>query len=389
MHGCSKSPTARDGRKTSVLFVSGTLSGGGAERFVSTLLQHLNRETFEPSLCLFRDEITYPLPADINPAILGHRGPHSSARTIQRLARTIDDIRPQVVVSIMDYLGMFTGEALRRTAHHPVWVARTSNNPQFLFQSLRGRCRKLWLNRVYPRADCFVANSYGLAESFQNAFQCARGRTHVLLNPVDIDQMEKMSEAEWPEAIDTSRPNLFYSARLQTQKRPDVLIEAFRIIRKHADARLWICGDGPLRRKIEDSIVNHNLRPHIRLLGFRDNTFPLLKAASVAVATSDHEGLPNSILEAQALGVPVVSTRSTFGPEEIIRHGETGLLTECDNPSAVAAAVIRLLSDDQSRSEMTVQARVRTRRKFGLTAIVPQWENFLESRVCATANKHR
>ena len=366
-----------DESRLRVLLVSGTLSGGGAERFASTLLQHLNRERFLPSLCLFRDEIAYPLAADVEVSTLGHRGPVSARRTVRRLAETIDRIQPDVVISVMDYLGMFVGEALRSCRSRPVWVARTSNNPKFLFHSIRGRCRKQWLKRVYPGADLFVTNSQGLSESFQKTFSCARGRTQVLLNPIDINRIERLSLAEWPEVIDTDVPNLFYSARLKAHKRPDVLLNAFRIVRQHSQAKLWICGDGPLRGKIERLVERYDLRPHLRMIGFRENIFPLLKAATLAVATSDYEGLPNNVLEAQALGVAVVSTRSSFGPAEIIQHEKTGLLTDRGNPDAVARAIIRLLSNDELRADMSIQAQQDVRRRFGLEATIPRWETLL------------
>lgn len=382
MGACSVRPIASasddPGRSpVKVLVVSGTLSGGGAERFVSTLLHHLNRARIQPALCLFRDEICYPLPADVEVSILGHRGPLHSWKSVRRLADCINRTKPDVVVSVMDYLGMFVGEALRTSEAQPVWIARTSNNPRFQFQTLRGRMRKLWLKRVYPRANLFVANSYALAESFQSTFACAAGRTQVLLNPVDVERLERLSAADWPEVIDSSVPNLFYSARLQAQKRPDVLIEAFRIVRQHSPARLWICGDGPLRGRIENMIERYSLRRHVRMVGFRENIFPLLKAATLSVATSDYEGLPNNVLEAQALGIPVVSTRSAFGPEEIIQHERTGLLTERSNPNDVASAIIRLLSDDDLRAEMSLHAKASVRGLFAVEQTVPAWETLL------------
>ncbi|GAB5441160.1 MAG: glycosyltransferase family 4 protein [Fuerstiella sp.] len=368
-----------------LLVVSGTLSGGGAERFVSTLLQHLNRGRIQPSLCLFRDDVTYPLPADVNVSILGHTGPTSIYRSTRRLAGVIDQEQPDVVLSVMDYLGMFVGAALRQTRHQPRWIARTSNSPEFQFRSWRGRIRRQWLNRVYPRADIFVANSAGLGSSFEQHFPCARGRTHVLSNPVDVQRLQRLATAEWPEAIDASIPNLFYSARLQAQKRPDVLIEAFRIVRQQAPARLWMCGSGPLLRKVESSIERHGLRGHVRMVGFRDNIFPLLKASTLAVATSDYEGLPNNILEAQALGVPVVSTRSSFGPEEIIEHEQTGLLAERSNPADVARAIIRLLSDTSLRRKMSTQAADRIEDCFSIDQTLPRWEDLiLESATTAS-----
>jgi glycosyltransferase involved in cell wall biosynthesis len=88
--------------------------------------------------------------------------------------------------------------------------------------------------------------------------------------------------------------------------------------------------------------------------------------------------LPNNVLEAQALGVPVVSTRSSFGPEEIIQHEETGLLTDPGNPGEVARAIIRVLSDDRLRSDMAHRARIALRQRFGLETTIPRWQALLE-----------
>jgi glycosyltransferase involved in cell wall biosynthesis len=364
-----------------VLVVSGTLSGGGAERFASTLLQHLDRQNFEPALCLFRDEISYHLPADVELNVLGHRGPFSTLKTVRRLARVIDSLRPDVVLSTMDYLGMFVGEALRQCRQRPFWVARTSNNPDHQFGSVRGRARKQWLKRVYPQADIFVANSAALAERFENSFRCARGKTFTVLNPVDVERCESLSQVEWPEVIDPQVPHLFYAARFQKHKRPEVLIEAFRVIRQHSPAKLWMCGEGPLRRRIENLLEKYDLCSHVRLLGFRENTFPLLKAATVAVATSDFEGLPNNIIEAQALGIPVVSTRSQFGPEEVIDDGKTGLLVECGDSNAVADAVLRLLNSATLRQQISTCAREQVLQRFRPAATIPLWEDVLNQRM--------
>ncbi|MCA9048494.1 MAG: glycosyltransferase [Planctomycetaceae bacterium] len=384
MVGLRQLQSVRTGR-INVLLVSGTLSGGGAERFASTLLQHLDRERFQPSLCLLRDDITYPLASDVPVSIMGHGGPLHTVRTVRRLAQTIDSVCPDIVISTMDYLGMFVGEALGSSQCRPAWLARTSNNPAFLFGSLRGQIRKQWLNRVYPRATLYVANSRGLAESFQKTFPSARGRTRILTNPVDMAGIDQMAREDWPESIDTTIPNIFYSARLRSQKRPDILIEAFRLVLQQVPARLWICGEGPLRSRVESLIEKYRLRPHVRMAGFRSNTFPLLKKCSLAVATSDFEGLPNSILEAQAMGIPVVSTRSSFGPEEIIRHGITGLLTKPGDPREVADGILTLLHDTPLREEMSARARGMMREQFCLESVIPMWESALTEATVSSA----
>src|SRR5271165_6344292 len=91
-----------DGRKR-VLLVSLMLTKGGAERFTSTLLSHLDRTRFAPSLCLLFSEMGYPLPADVPVATLGHPAAWAVFRTIRRLRRVIDEVQPNIVVSTLAY----------------------------------------------------------------------------------------------------------------------------------------------------------------------------------------------------------------------------------------------------------------------------------------------
>lgn len=357
------------------MVVSGTLSGGGAERFASNLLCNLDYRRFEATLTLLRDEVVFSVPAHIPRTVLDHRGVLSTVQTIGRMRDAIDQIDPDLILSTMDSNGKFVGAALRTTESQPVWLARTSNNHSFKYRGIRGKLNKLWLQHVFPRADHFVANSMGLADSFREFYPLAKDRTRVIGNPVDRDQIEELAGAA---SVEPKVPTILFMGRLVPQKRLDVLLDAFRQIVTRRKANLLICGDGPLRSEIVQRIARYQLGDSVRLIGYRDNPFPILRAAKLFLSTSDYEGLPNSLLEAQALGIPAVATDCQFGPAEIIDHGETGLLVETGQPSAVADAVDQLLSNPDRLREMSIAAKEHTRRKYGVAIIMAQWMNFLE-----------
>ena len=94
-----------EGARRKVLFVTGALSGGGAERFVSTALSHLDRELFLPYLALFSDEVTYELPDDVSVEILGRTAGLKKTATVRRLIRWINDKAPDVVVGSHWHVG--------------------------------------------------------------------------------------------------------------------------------------------------------------------------------------------------------------------------------------------------------------------------------------------
>lgn len=363
-----------------LLIVSHSLSGGGAERVTSTLLTRLDRARFEPHLVLCTDDpITYPLPPDVPVMQLGQRGLFTVPQTVRRLAAEIDRLRPAVVLSNIDYTTLFTGLALRRTTHRPRWIARLGLNPRRRSFSILDSCARFLLRRLYPRVDRFVANSRGLADCFAADLRVPRAKIDVILNPVDVPAIERQAAepASLQRAADT--PLIVFAGRLHRQKRPEVFVEALRLLAKERPLQGWLLGDGPRRPHVERQIRRAGLSEAVRCLGFQANPFPLLAQADVYVLCSDHEGLPNTLLEAQALGIPAVSTRCPFGPEEIILEGRTGQLVPCGDPDAIAAAVKKLLDDPARHETIPAAARHHIRERFAPEPILEHWHALLDA----------
>jgi len=115
----------------------------------------------------------------------------------------------------------------------------------------------------------------------------------------------------------------------------------------------------------------------VKLLGFQENPYALMRRATVFVMTSDHEGLPNALIEAQGLGIPAVSTRCPYGPDEIIEDGKTGILTDVGDSPAIAKAIEELLVNPVHREEMAQAAKKRARELFDKSTQIKAWENIL------------
>ena len=144
----------------SALFVCDTLSGGGAERFVSTVLVHLDRQRVRPSLCLFRSDVTYPLPEDVPLRVLEKTRPWHIPVAIGKLARMIESERPDLVFSAFSHPNFITGSALALCRHRPRWLARVSNNPDHHETGVL----RAWMRRLYARADRVLCNASGLVD---------------------------------------------------------------------------------------------------------------------------------------------------------------------------------------------------------------------------------
>ena len=116
-------------KRIRLLVVSHALSGGGAERFTSTLISHLDRERFELSLCLMHEEIGYPLPEDVSLTVLGKEKPWHLWRAISRLRQVIGETQPHILLSTIAYITRMTGVAIGRNRVRPHFIARIGGNP--------------------------------------------------------------------------------------------------------------------------------------------------------------------------------------------------------------------------------------------------------------------
>jgi glycosyltransferase involved in cell wall biosynthesis len=357
-----------------ILVVSTTLSQGGAERFASVLITHLNRKIFDPQLCVLRKKIDYHLPKDIPLVTLEKNKPWHLWRAAQRLRATIERNRPHIILSTISNTNLITGMALSGSRIRPLWIARIGNFPAHWEDKLL-RFIYYW---IYKRVNFFVTISRKLQDEFVKVYPFAANRVQTIYNAADFTQIDQL--ANEPPLIDVTPgvPLIMTVGRLDKQKRPDIYLKAFTKVRKEMPAEFWICGEGRLRSWLTREIKAKGLKDSVKLLGFCKNPFALLKQASLFVLSSDYEGLCYSLVEAQGIGIPAVSTRCPCGPDEVIEDGNTGLLTPVGDPRAIAECIINLLSDPLRRETMGIAARQRARKLFDTQRVIHQWEKLFE-----------
>lgn len=363
-------------KKTKILIVSVSLSGGGAERFASTLINHLDRSNFIPSLCLFKDDITYPLPSDVPVFVLEKRKAWHTLRTIKRLRKLIEQIRPHVILSTFELVSRFAGIALLGAKTESRWIARIACKP-LIHVPLEQLVVNLWSKIAYSQADSFVANAKKLAWDFLSYYPSADGRVETIYTPIDFDYIEKQARTANDFIVKADKPVIISIGRFEKQKRFDILLDSFALLHNQVEAELIICGQGKLKAEIEKRAKRLNLNDSVKIIDYQNNPYAIMKKASVFVLTSDYEGLPNALIEAQGLGVPAVSTKCPFGPDEIIEDGITGILTPVGDSKAIAEALRLLLMNKKLLEAMGAAAKDRVRKKFDKSVLIREWEQML------------
>jgi glycosyltransferase involved in cell wall biosynthesis len=153
--------------------------------------------------------------------------------------------------------------------------------------------------------------------------------------------------------------------RLQAPKDPLTLIRALAELGRPGEA--VIAGDGPDRPAVEREVRRLGLESAVRLAGERDDVAELLAEADLFVLSTRSEGLPLSILEAMAAGLPVVAS-DVGGVPELVVDRETGFLVPPGDPHALAAAIERLLDDPDLRGRFGAAGRARVSTHFDLAS---------------------
>ncbi len=358
-----------------LLAVTHSLSGGGAERFVATLAGGLDRGRFEVAIASATAGRTYELPADVEVFPLGYRGLASLPGTVWRLRQLVCAWRPDVVLSNVLSTSCLAGAALAGLAPRPRWLVRIGNAPR----QADPRWQRAWARWAYRRADLAVANSRGLVPAVEAAYPALAGRVRWVANPTDFTGLGAKAAA--PPAVVRSGAGslLVWMGRLVPQKRPDLLLAAFAQVCRELPARLWICGEGPLASALQAQARELGIADVVDFLGFVGNPFALLSQADLFVLSSDFEGLPNALIEAQGLGLAAVATRCPYGPDEIVVDGETGLLVPPGDAAALAAAALALLRDPARRQRMGEAAQRQARARFAVEPLLGQWQALLET----------
>jgi glycosyltransferase involved in cell wall biosynthesis len=229
-------------------------------------------------------------------------------------------------------------------------VLNVQTNLSQEFQKLsRGKVkRKLTPQLVrwfFPWADAIVPVSAGVAEDLVSAFGLPKERIQVIHNPIVTSALLERSTrpVDHPWFAPGEPPVVLGVGRLTQQKDFPTLIRAFALVKQSCPARLVILGEGEERPHLEALVRELGVGEDVALPGFADNPYAYMAGASAFVLSSVWEGLPTVLVEAMAVGTPVVSTDCPSGPIEILENGQYGPLVASGDVRGLADAIVNTL----------------------------------------------
>lgn len=355
------------------LFIA-NLGGGGAQRTMVRLANHFALSGHQVDLLTAEDGGVLRHRVDPRvrlrslenrwtrlPGIAGVKRRRMLAATLP-LARYLDAERPQALLSSSDSVNVAAILAAR-VARVATRVVLRVDNPVSRSPKVRGswaqRRRMRRVRRLFPRADRIIAISHGVGDDLLAQGGCARSQQVVIHNPsLDSELTKRASGAPGHPWLEGPGPPVVLGVgRLVPQKDFPTLLRAFARVRAHREARLVILGDGRERGHLEAEARSLGIAKDFDLAGFHPNPAAAMARASVFVLSSAWEGFGNVLVEAMAVGCPVVSCDCPSGPGEILAGGRYGRLVPVGDDEALSRAILETLvaPGDVDRARLRAQ----------------------------------
>jgi len=376
-------------RKLRITFVIKCMSapGGGAERVLSMITRGLLERGHEISLITFDSEDSSSF-YELDPRLNWERIPIGQAdgrtsfavavkRTIA-LRKFLQEQSPDVAVAFMSPSIVLMSAALMGTripfvaSEHIVPAYYTSRPLEYSLLKLMSR-----------RAHSVTVLSETIRATYSKSL---RQRMEVIGNPIEIEGAHSNTER----AQRAKQKTIISVGRLEPQKDQKTLIDAFAHIA--ADFPEWnvsIFGEGSLRPDLEAQIKKLQLQDRVHLMGVHRQLAPHYNAANLFVLPSRYESFGLVTAEAMAHGLATVGFADCPGTNELIVHGETGLLAGAEKPTSIpdrtqvlAKAMAELMASSDLRDRYGANGRDRV-RQFELSPIIAKWERLLFNAVGA------
>lgn len=366
----------KNSRKNLVALFLPSLKGGGAERVMVNLARGFHEQGLSVDLVLAKAEGPYL--TDVSQEVRAiDLGAKRVLYTLPGLIRYLRRERPQALFSTLTHANIVAiwARILGRVPVRLIVRETIALTPSIInAENFRARAMPILIRLFYRYADAIVANSQEAAEDLITWSKVPREKIRVIYNPVAISEI--LGKAEEPLSHPWFQPGeppvILGVGRLETQKDFPTLIRAFSSVRKEIPARLMILGEGKEQPKLEALVRELGLEEDVSLPGFVNNPYKYMKRAAVFVLSSRWEGLPSVLIEALALGVPVISTNCPSGPAEILENGRWGQLVRLGDWEGMALAIQRVLETRQTIEEIEVRRSIAQSR-FNLHKITEEY----------------
>lgn len=352
-----------------LMVITRNLKAGGAERVISQLVNNFCEEGIECIIVTIDDaHIFYTIDPRVKIYSVGKKSDKlyiDKFLKYKAVRKYAISEKPDVVLALPEEIGIFVIPALLGTGI-PVVVSERNNPWVMPWKKETRLMRRLF----YPFAAGFIFQTDQAASFFPKYIQ---KKGIVLPNPLDLVRIPE----PWREK---RRKEVVGAGRLEKQKNFKLLIQAFaQFYRNHPDYILTIYGEGSLRKELEELAASILPEGVYRFPGNVPNLLEQINGAAMFVLSSDYEGMPNVLIEAMAMGMPVISTDCpSGGPAYLINNRENGILIPVGDVDSLCKAMCKI-AEDPEFSQCLGKNACLIKKKLDSAIISKKWREFLSS----------
>lgn len=349
-----------------ICFITASMVGGGAERVIANLSNEMCSRGHEVTILLTSEMIVeYDLDPRINVMLVSNKtngsmkGRMDRIKALRRFFVTHKDI---YYISLLTDTNIFVLLASVFTGIRLTLSERNDPN-RYHAKALR--------NIVYLLAKKIVFQTYDAKACYSNRLQ---KNSIVIPNPLSNNLEEPYNGKR--------RKQIVAVGRLEQQKNYGLLLEAFgRLVQEYPEYQLVIYGKGNSKEELIRKAQEKQIEKNVFFKGFSANIWQEEKDSAMYVLSSDYEGMPNSLLEAMAVGMSVISTNCPIGgPAMVIENGVNGLLVPVGDKEALYNAMLSFVRDEAYAEKLGEEA-LKIKEKLAIGVICDQWLDYIKDKI--------
>ena len=350
-----------DIKKIKLLILTPSLNCGGSEKYVSLLCNNINTQKFAVTLAVINNTHSfYVINNNVKVINLNIKHVRNALLKIRALVKSE---QPDIIFSTSNHLNLFFALFKWLFSKQIILIARESSVVSINSKRAKFPVFYNWLiKKYYRRLNFIICQSIYMQQNLIAHYSIKKEKTIVINNPVEESFLIN-SEPQKNKFITV--------ARLSDEKGIDRLIRS--VAKITIPFTYHIIGDGNKREALQNLINNLHLQGKVFLSGKKDSPFAGMEDAALFLMGSHYEGFPNTLLEAGALGIPVVAFNAPGGINEIIIDSENGLLVKNNDEKEFALAIEKAVKINFNRQ----QIKTNTQKRFSISFIIKNTEDLV------------
>lgn len=317
---------------------------GGAERITVSIAKALNRDSYDIVFYLLEAPLGLSDLSDFIPSYyeIKRIKRNNPLHVTYQFYQILHKEKPNIVFCSAQYMNrklLFLSPLFR----HCKFIVRNAN---YLYTHTK--TQKILMALSYPFADIIITQTEEMRNELINGLKLVnKNKVRTIYNPVDTKLIDSKLQENSPLPIEKSKVRYIAIGRFVPEKGFDILIKAFKKVKEiQKNAELYILGNtlgncASYYNEVKKLINEYNLQDSVFCPGYTDNPYKYEKACNCFVLSSRNEGLPNVLIEALYIGLPVAAIKCIPVIERIVEEGVTGYLAEKENPISLTQAMLK------------------------------------------------